>query len=175
MVDALDALRLGIEREKGAHKFYFEAVSRVRNETSKKMFAWLANEELGHIKVLERAHVAVMKKKAWPCEADFFSSGELSKPIEQNELPKLSEVKAKVKGDIPEMEILSRAIADERDAMSFYDEISKGVKDADGKKMLKTLSSIEKGHLELLEEEYEWLRRAKETFTIHRFQLRSSK
>ncbi len=56
--------------------------------------------------------------------------------------------------------------------MSFYDEISKGVKDADGKKMLKTLSSIEKGHLELLEEEYEWLRRAKETFTIHRFQLR---
>lgn len=168
----LDALNLGIEREKGAQKFYFEAVSRVRNETSKKMFAWLANEELGHAKTLEKVRTAVQKKKKWPSAEEYSSSDDLSEPITKAEFPKPSEAKGEIKEDIPEMEILSKAIANEQNSISFYDELAADVKDPDGKKMLKTLSSIEKGHLELLKEEYEWLRRAKETFTIHRFQLR---
>jgi rubrerythrin len=172
MVDALHALNLGIEREKGAQKFYFEAVSRVRNESSKKMFAWLANEELGHAKTLEKARAAVQKKKKWPSVDEYSSSGDISEPLSRTEFPKLSESKGAIKEDIPEMEILSKAIADERDAMSFYAEVAEGVSDPEGKKMLQTLSAIEKGHLELLEEEYEWLRRSKETFTIHRFELR---
>jgi rubrerythrin len=169
----LDALNLGIERERGAQKFYLEAVSRVRNETSKKMFAWLANEELGHAKTLEKVRTAVQKRKKWLSAEEYSSSGDLSEPITKAEFPKPSEAKGKTKEDIPEMEILSKAIANEQNSISFYDELATDVKDADGKKMLKTLSSIEKGHLELLEEEYEWLRRAKATFPLHRFTLRS--
>jgi len=169
----LDALRLGIEREKGAQRFYLEAVSRVRNETSKKMFAWLSNEELGHARTLEKVRTAVQKKKGWPSGEEYSSSGDLSEPINKTEFPKPSEAKGEIKEDIPEMEILSKAIANEQNSISFYDELAAGVKDPDGKKMLKTLSSIEKGHLELLEEEYEWLRRAKATFPLHRFTLRS--
>ena len=168
----LDALNLGIEREKGAQKFYFEAVSRVRNETSKKMFAWLANEELGHAKTLEKARASVQKKKKWPSMKECSSVGDISEPLSRTEFPKPSEAKGETKEDIPEMEILSKAVVTERESISFYDELAASVKDPEGKKMLKTLSLIEKGHLELLEEEYEWLRRAKETFTIHRFQLR---
>jgi rubrerythrin len=173
MVDTLDALRLGIEREKGAQRFYLEAVSRVKNESSKKMFAWLANEELGHAKTLEKARAAVQKKKKWPSIKECSSVGDMSEPVSRTEFPKSSEAKGEIREDIPEMEILSRAIADERDAMSFYSDVAEGVSDPEGKKMLETLSAIEKGHLELLEEEYEWLRRSKETFTIHRFELRS--
>jgi hypothetical protein len=37
--------------------------------------------------------------------------------------------------------------------------------------MFEKLSKVEQGHLDLLEEEHEWLRRSKELFTIHRFTL----
>ncbi len=171
MVDALDALRLGIEREKGAHKFYSDAAQKVTNEASRSMFNWLAGEEQGHIRVLEKAQQAVQSKKGWPGEQECRDSGDLSQPVEKAEFPKLAEAKAEVKEDVPEMEILSRAIADERDAMYFYTELGEGISDPEGKKMMKTLAAIEKGHLELLEEEYEWLRRSRQTFTIHRFTL----
>lgn len=171
MVDALDALRLGIEREKGAHKFYSDAAARMTSEASKNMFNWLAKEEQGHIRVLEKARQAIQNNKAWLGEQEYRDSGDLSQPVEKSEFPKLAETKAEVKEDVPEMEILSRAIADERDAMYFYTELGEGISDPEGKKMMKSLAAIEKGHLELLEEEYEWLRRAKQTFTIHRFKL----
>ena len=172
MVDELDALRLAIEREKGAHKFYSDAAAKVDREASKEMFNWLANEELGHIKVLEKARTAVQEKKTWLKESDYSAGGEITKPIDRSEFPGPTEAKAEITQDIPEMEILSRAIADEKDAMSFYADVAEGISDPEGKKMFKTLAAIEKGHLELLEEEYEWLRRSKETFTIHRFTLR---
>jgi rubrerythrin len=174
MVDELDALRLAIEREKGAHQFYSDATAKVANKASKEMFNWLANEELGHIKVLEKARAAVQEKKKWLCEEEYSASGEITKPIDRAEFPKPTEAKGEITKDIPEMEILSRAIADEKDAISFYADVAEGVSDPDGKKMLKSLSAIEKGHLELLEEEYEWIRRSKETFTIHRFTISAS-
>lgn len=172
MVDELDALRLAIEREQGAHKFYSDAAAKMSRQASKDMFNWLANEELGHIKILEKARAAVQAKKGWIKEGDYSASGELTQPVDRSEFPTPTEAKGEITQAIPEMEILSRAIADEKDAMSFYAEVAEGISDPDGKKMLKTLSAIEKGHLELLEEEYEWIRRSKETFTIHRFTLR---
>ena len=84
---------------------------------------------------------------------------------------KLSEAKDEPKTESPEMEILSKAIADERDASSSYAEMAEAVSDPKGKEMLQKLSAIEKGHLALLEEEYEFIRRSKSMFPLHRFTL----
>ena len=47
--------------------------------------------------------------------------------------------------------------------------LQKKTTEPDGKAMLEKLSEIEQGHLELLEEEYQWVSKSKSMFTLHRF------
>ena len=41
-IDAIDALKLAIEREKGANRFYREAVAMTEDPNGKRTFKWLA-------------------------------------------------------------------------------------------------------------------------------------
>ena len=171
MVSEIDALRLAIENEKGAHKYYSEAAERATSEAGRKMFLWLASEEKGHLELLENQCAAVERGEPWLAEDQAPAGCKLSEPIANSEFPMLSEAKDAPKAESPEMEILSKAIADERDAASSYAEMAEGVSDPKGKEMLLKLSAIEKGHLALLEEEYEFIRRSKPMFPLHRFKL----
>ena len=47
-MNELDALSLAIKREKEAHRYYGDAAARSTNKNGKKMFSWLASEEMGH-------------------------------------------------------------------------------------------------------------------------------
>lgn len=171
MVSEIDALRLAIEKERGAHQYYSDAAKRATSEASKKMFAWLANEEQGHLHLLESQCAAVEQDGEWIAEDKAPAGCKLSAPIDRSEFPSLSETKKQTRTEAPEMEILSRAIADEREAAQSYAEMAEAVSDPRGKEMLRKLSQIENGHLALLEEEYEFIRRSKPMFPIHRFTL----
>jgi rubrerythrin len=164
MVSEIDALRLAIEKERGAHQYYSEAAGRVTNEASKKMFTWLANEEKGHLHLLESQCAAVEQSSEWLAE-------DKTPAIARSEFPSLSEAKDDPRTEVPEMDILSKAIADEREAAQSYAEMAEAVSDPKGKEMLRKLSQIENGHLALLEEEYEFIRRSKPMFPLHRFTL----
>ena len=48
-----DALKIAIQREKSAYEFYKNASEVVKDPGAKKMFAFLAEEEVKHIKMLE--------------------------------------------------------------------------------------------------------------------------
>ncbi len=171
MVTEVDALRLAIEKERGAHQYYSDAAKRATSEASKKMFLWLADEEKGHLQLLESQCAAVEQNGEWFAEDKAPAGCKLSTPIERSEFPNLSETKDEPKPEAPEMDILSRAIADERDAAQSYADMAEAVSDPRGKEMLRKLSQIEHGHLALLEEEYEFIRRSKPMFPIHRFTL----
>jgi rubrerythrin len=171
MVSEIDALRLAIEKERGAHQYYSDAAERATSEVSRNMFTWLAREEKGHLELLENQCAATEKGEPWLAEDQVPAGCKLSEPIDNSEFPALSEAKDAPKTESPEMEILSKAIADERDAASSYAEMAEGVSDPKGKEMLRKLSAIEKGHLALLEEEYEFIRRSKSIFPLHRFTL----
>jgi len=173
-MNELEALNLAIEREKEAHRRYSEAAARATDEKGKKMFSWLASEEMGHVRILEKERAAVKESGKWLAEEAWASGGELSQPIEHSEFPSLSEVKGELDTDAQELEILKVAIEAEKDAASFYAELAETVSDPNGKAMLRKLSEVEKGHRDLLEEEYEWLRRSRQFFPLHRFTLPSS-
>ena len=173
-MNELEALKLAIEREKGAHRRYSEAAARATDDTANKMFSWLASEEMGHVRILEKEHAAVTESGKWLSEETWASGGDLSQPVERSEFPSLSEVEGELKTDAPEREIINRAIETEKEAISFYANLAEGVSDPDGEAMLKKLSEIEQGHLALLEEEEEWLRKSKTLFPLHRFRLPAS-
>jgi len=48
-----EAVRLAIEREKGAYDFYSKAAKIVKYPGTKQMFEFLAQEETRHLKILQ--------------------------------------------------------------------------------------------------------------------------
>lgn len=170
-MNELEVLDLAIEREEGAQRFYSEAAAKSTDDKGKKMLSWLAREEMGHSRILEKQLQVVKESGRWLSEEKWASAGDISEPIERSEFPSLSEVKGELKTDAPELEILRAAIEAEKEAASFYADAAEAASDPGGKAMLTKLSEVERGHLELLEEEYRWLSQSKALFTLHRFSL----
>jgi len=170
-MDQLDALSLAVQREKEARRFYGDAAKKATNEASKNMFSWLASEEEGHIKILEKQFDRVKGEGKWLTEEGWCSYGDISHPIECTEFPSLSEAKYSIDENAPELEILKKAIEDEKEAVTYYADLAKNTTDPNGKEMLQKLSKVEQGHLDLLEEEHDWISKSKAMFTIHRFSL----
>jgi len=166
-----EALALAIQREKEARQYYDDAAARSTNDNGRKMLSWLASEELGHIRILEQQLKSVKTSGEWLTEEGWCTYGDISHPIECTELPSSSETRGELKADVPEMEVLRQAMEAERAATKFYADLARNTSDPNGKAMFEKLSKVEQGHLDLLEEEHEWLSKAKSMFTIHRFSL----
>ena len=49
----LEALQLALEREKGAEEFYLKVAGRLTEESSRKMFEFLAGEERKHQRMIQ--------------------------------------------------------------------------------------------------------------------------
>ncbi len=60
-----EAWRIAIQREKNAHQFYSEALKVVTDESLKKVFTFLAEEEFRHQKMMEDEYVKVFGKEPW--------------------------------------------------------------------------------------------------------------
>jgi len=166
-MDAIDALKLAIEREKGANKFYREAVAMTEDPNGKRTFKWLAKEELRHAAKLRQQLKSVLDNSKW------LEWRRMTAPIEKAEFPPRSEATGEVKIGAREADALRKAIESERKAIAFYKEAEDSTPDLQGKTMFKALAREEEGHLALLEEELEWITKSREYFTLHRFTLRA--
>jgi rubrerythrin len=170
-MDEHEALAMAIKREKEAHRYYADAATRSTNENGRKMFDWLASEEMGHIGILEQQWENVKGSGVWLAEEGWCTYGDISNPLECLEFPESSEFKGELKEDAPELEILREAMEAEKKATSFYADLARNTSDANGRAMFEKLSKVEQGHLDLLEEEYKWLSKSRSMFTLHRFSL----
>ena len=168
--DALSVVELAIERENGGHSFYTKAADTTQATDGKRMFNWLAQEELGHLKHLEDVLQNLIKTGKFPSQ----KSGktlEISEPLDKKSSPWSSEAVGEAKTDTKELEALRIGINAEKEDIAFYSKAAAETTDTEAKDMFNRLVAVEKGHQELLEEEYDWLRKSKTYFTIHRFNL----
>lgn len=94
--DPIGILNLAIEREEGGHKFYKEAAQKIENSKGKRMFEWLAREELGHLKRLEAERESYLKCGEWLKQAEAEIRA-VSEPLEHSEFPTVSEATGEVK------------------------------------------------------------------------------
>ncbi len=164
---AVDALELGIEREKGANTFYKNAAGATRDQNGKNMFDWLAKEELRHLAKLRQQLKSVLDNNNW------LEWQKATTSINKAEFPSISEATGKIVVGAGEIDALHQAIQSEKDAISFYKDAEASTPDLKGKNMFRALAEEEEGHLSLLEEELQWLTRSRKYFTIHRFELRA--
>jgi rubrerythrin len=166
-MDGVDALKLAIEREKGAGQFYRRAANATVDLDGKRAFEWLAKEELRHLAKLRHQLKSVLENRRW------VAWKRRSTPIERTEVPLLSEATGNVAIGAGERDALRQAIHSEQEAIVFYRDAENSTPDLHGKTMFKALAREEEGHLALLEGELEWITKSHQYFTLHRFTLRA--
>jgi len=166
-VNAIDALKAAIEREKGANSFYDKAADMTQDAKGKSTFQWLAKEELKHLAKLREQLKSVLDNNSWL----EWKTGAV--PIDRTEFPPVSEATGEIDIDVGELDALRQAIESERKAIGYYKWAEDSTPDLHGKDMFKALTREEEGHLALLEEELEWITKSHQHFTLHRFNLGS--
>ncbi|MFO8011561.1 MAG: ferritin family protein [Dehalococcoidia bacterium] len=168
-MDTLQALMTALEREREGEKQYRAAAAGSHSQKAKKMFEWLAQEESGHVRLMELSLEEFKNNSRWLPQDAWESEGFLTEPIQSEELPPKPSVTGELSPDAPELEIIKKAIEAEKADADFYKEMAKNVDDPSGEIALEKLAQVEQGHVALLEEEYQWIRHSKDLFTLHKF------
>jgi len=168
-MDPLDALKMAMKREEDGQRFYNEAAARSTNEKSRQMFEWLAHEETGHLKLLDSAIAELKSTNGWLTQDMWGSGKHITEPIKDSDFPSKPKTLGALSPDATELQILKKAIDAEKADAAFYAKVAESIEDPNGKIMLEKLAHVEKGHQGLLEEEYEWISKSKQYFTLHRF------
>jgi len=165
---ALQVLTLAMEREERGRDFYRDAAAGTIDPKGKSMFEWLARQEMNHYQKLSSQREALAQDRGWqkPSEAAEPALG-------SSEFPPMSEVSGEVTANAGELDALRVGIEAEKQSIALYSQAAQDSTNQDAKEMFLGLVDEEKGHLELLETEHEWLRQAGYYFTVHRFTLKA--
>jgi len=162
-------LEMALEREKKGRDFYQKAARTTASEKAKHMFDWLVGVEQTHIQKLSR-QIDVLGSTG---KFEQMSHPAIER-VKSSDLPPAPEIDGPVTADTGELDALSMGMKAEREAADFYAKAANDSVDPEAKALLNHLAEDEREHLAVLEEEYNWLKKSGEYFTIHRFELPSA-
>ncbi|MFC2000097.1 ferritin family protein [Chloroflexota bacterium] len=161
-VDPVYVLTLAIEREKEANRFYLQSAKMTSDPDGKKMFSWLAEEEVKHWNHLDQQLKSLRREAGWVPFPD------ASTAIVRSEFPKASEISEPYEPEAGELEALRQAISSEKKSVGFYKQNERIMADPGDKQIFASLVKQEQGHLELLQAQMERLKRKQRYFSIHK-------
>lgn len=161
-----DTLNTALEREKKAQQFYLSAAGKTGNDKGKQMFKWLAGVEQTHINRLSQ-QIDSLTGTGKPQGI----IGARVERVKRSELPPAPEASGPVASNAGELDALATAIQAEKEAIALYNKTASDNSDPAVKSLLAELAKDEEEHLLVVEEEYNWLKKSGEYFTIHRFKL----
>lgn len=134
-------LNRAIGKEEEAKTIYEIYAEKVEDPQSKKLLQEMAKEELGHKRALEK----VDPENPGTFTATEISSGEFGEFFDRPQLSKNASMQ----------EVLRFAIAEEVDAFSFYNALTKYANDENFLNLLNRLAGEEKRHKQKLERMYD--------------------
>jgi rubrerythrin len=166
-----EAITTAIAYENKVHTSYVDAARRAKDETAKKVFRTLAQEEMGHITYLES------RLGEWQ------RTGQLSPAKLETVLPSaerlqegLARLRSRVaqrKGSHPsELESLRQALAAEDETSSFYRQMV-GELPAQGQELFSRFLEVEDGHAAIVQAEIDSVNRMGFWFDLKEFDLES--
>ena len=112
-----EALRLAIQMESEARKFYLEASKNCGNEPGKKLFRSLAREEAAHRRDFAKIYEAVRTRYAWP-EIEIISRKTRRKSLELTGITQ--EMCDLTRPEESELEAVKTAIQMENESYDYY-------------------------------------------------------
>lgn len=136
-IDDLEALRIAIQTEMDAYKYYKKALKIFRDKDSQSLLTTLADVERKHLKRLEEKYSSLSGKR-----------------LLYINLPRKRRYKEPIDPDSTVLQILETAIEQEKASISFYEKAAGRTINARGKQMLEELAEEEQYQIDLLEAEY---------------------
>lgn len=139
-----EAIKIALEYEAGVHKVYLDAINKTADETAKRIFSVLCQEEADHVAYLKH------RLAEWENEGKIQVKAlgtlipgreDIDKGLE--ELAKT--VKPQPTKQIVELELLKKALDAEIKTSNFYKEMVRTL-DGDGQELFKRFVEIEVGH-----------------------------
>jgi len=131
-------MSVAIRREVEAHEFYRDVAAKMTDKEAKAVFAQLAQEEMGHMELLEKFKAdptMVMKITAPP--ADY-------RVAEATDARKLS-------ADMKPADAIALAMKKEQQAVEFYRGLAANAADSSTRNVFENLANMELGHKHRLE------------------------
>ena len=140
----VDAIKVALEYESGVHRIYLDAMNKTNDETAKRIFEVLCQEEGEHLAYLRN------RLEEWEKEGKIqIKSLRTLIPgrdaIEKGLEDLAKTVKPKPTKQVPELELLKKALEAEIETSNFYKEMVRTL-DADGRELFKRFVEIEEGH-----------------------------
>jgi rubrerythrin len=150
---ALAALQMGIQTEIDGYEFYQNFAQRTSDPDARRMFERLARDEVIHLELLRNTKAMLEERGEWAEYQGVEVEDLTGAPIFSRE-----RVKQNLSGYTSDLSALRLAYLIEKDAVDFYRRAAEQTDDANGRRMFQDLAEMERGHLNLLEGEYQFLR-----------------
>ncbi len=144
-----DAIKGAILLEVNGRKFFDHAADVTQHESGKKMFRFLAEEEVKHLKTFTALFGQILGSKDWK---KHISSHDL-----EREAPLVEKLKERMKreGGKGETEALSIGMQLEMDAINFFQNAASETDDPVAKKIFTDICDEEKFHYDLLQAQHD--------------------
>lgn len=162
----LHVLNLAMLREKAGFDFYSKAAEIVHHTEARKMFAWLAQQELGHFNSLRKLKGALTEEGS--------DAGFTKFSIDENKLVESmpeSEVSAEVSVSTTASEALQIAVEAERASIELYRKVERKTTDLGLRALFGELVAEEQAHLLLLEAQYDAVEQGKVYNFVNEFPI----
>lgn len=154
-MDLMDVMTQAIKLEKDGHTFYLKIADMVKDENGQRMFRQLAEDEVNHLKYIERQYEALRAGQGWSAipEMDKVETLDAVSLV----FPPEKEALAELPSDPTEEDALLFALGVEDKSFQLYYNSSKIATDEQAKMLFAQLASAEHTHFNILMQRYEGL------------------
>jgi rubrerythrin len=165
-VSAKEAIKMAIDLEKNGRQFYKEAEAKTQNESGKRIFKLLAEEEIAHLRTFENMldqDESLSNWKTWV--------GDL--PVNR-QVPVFSEnapAATVTKERTDEIEALRLAMKQEREAIAFFERVMDQAEDDLTRDIFEFIRDQEIYHYDLLQAEIDSITRTGFWFDLPEFRM----
>ena len=164
------AIKTAIEYETKVHDVYAQAVKNTKNETARRVFQKLANEEQGHVAYLKSRLTEWQKTgKLTPDKLDTIIP---TKGAIEDGVKKLED-KMQAADEFGEAQMLTKALDVEIETSNFYQQMVDQLGD-EPQRMFQRFLDIEQGHLALVQAELDHLSGTGFWFDFREFDLEAN-
>lgn len=145
-----EVIRAAMEVEKNGHRFYSSMVEKAHTQLAKELFALLAQDEVGHLRTLEKLSSKYEDGAFWESEEEFLPY--LRQFNDKEVFPSAEAVAAALVSTEGDVKALDLAIEAEEKFAAYFHKAAAHARNDDGKNAFTWLAEEEDRHAKLLKE-----------------------
>ena len=161
-----ESIKMAVDLEKNGRKFYLEAAEKTQNDSGKRIFKMLADEEALHLATFQTMMTQMEEVEDWKELVKGYPKARKI-PVFDNLAPASKVTKARS----DEMSALRIAMGQEQKAIEFFENVVKKTEDEIAQKVFQFVLEQEEVHYTLLQAEYDSIANTGFWFDIPEFSM----